>query len=837
MTKELSPREKELLADLSSAKRTVKVAAVVELSKISSHPSVFRALQKVVFETDREVSLFATQAVARIQSRIGTKVEIHFTGESLSLDHLTSPLPPEIPALLTFLRQNPQKVAEDLRPAAAEFFGKHGNKDDASFIKGWIEETPALTSLSLLDALETISPKDLVDILPKLLASEHPLLRIRAIKSLHRIDPDEAFAHLSELFASRKAEERVAGISLALVFPFDRIKPMLFAMLNEEKDADVLRAVEVLCISNPEIDCALRLLDLIDVVGKDTGTHITRIFRNICTMLKMTGLATADQANPDHLIATWKKERLQKFMGTLEVQLQINDKSKQDMAEFWLAKNKKNPEVAAFISRLKQNPATEEAYCRLTGEALVKRVSIPAGQNPRSLSTEDKIAFFDQLTPATFPSHEPWIREEASGGEIAVRTAALNALRKYSDDRRLLEVAGKALNEKAPELIMAGLRLLEKIDASQLQDRLPALLANADPLVRGRAIRLILKSDPDKAVATLIHMLQSTDASNRVQATGNLMLVPFERVCKPLLETLRKESLPDIARQILAVFLANPSSKVLDQLDRLQNVVSPAVGMLIAQTRMDLFDLILQFGMETFEPAKQPAPGLLPGAPERETEISPPESGTPAREAPPMGPTEKKGDQTREAAPQEPSPGESEPPLDPPQVKSSRGWAAKPYAISEVRNTIRKREAATRAPAPAVPDEALQQKRLKIGASLLALCFVFLLSVFIRQRASEEYIETGYKNQESEAVDKNAPNYMPSAFRLGAMCRLTGKIEQINEDGSILFSSGGKNIYITFQAKQPTPTGSEPVEIEVLPYRKMANGNYLANGYAFKGKK
>jgi len=797
---QLPSRKEILLANLASQKRTVKVAAIVELSKIASEPEVLRRLQALALESDREIAHFASQAISRIQSLVGVVVQGPISRDKLSRQQFLMPLATEIPELLKFIREKPNDIPDELKPFAAEFLGKNGTERDVSIILSWLESCDSLIALSYIEAAENLSPKALVPLLPILLASQHPLVRVRAITALQKIDPEEAFAHLSELLGSRHAEERIAGISIAFVFPFEKVKSIILTLLSEEKDRDVLFGIETLLGANPEVDVALRLLDLIDVLPKNQAVAVSRIFKRVCEALAAVEIIPPAEAKTEAMVARWRKERLLKFLSDLEIQLTVGNLPKRDAIINWLEKNRNNPDVVKFLEKLAFNPATEDIPKKLgivTQSPAKQQEKPPPSKTslPEQSEPEEKRKLIENLDSASFQKYQELVKEEARKVSLPLRIAALNALSKFSSDPSDSKIAEHNLVCSDPGIVLAALRLLEKYDPALVKPFFPDLLKFEDPMIRYRVLRLAQKYDMEKAIETLAQMLRSTDTAVRAQATSCLFHCPFDAVFEVIVETLAKENHPDIARQLLTIVLSNPSSKVLKALDGLQNVGSPGVSILIAQARMDLFDLVLKYGMETFEPTPT-EPIVLP--PLSGGNQATKEQNTPSSQISPQSAGQLPQPSKCPAKPAK----EEAPKLS--AVKSSAGWPTKPYAISEVRNTIRKREVAQKAAIQAQETGRKNLYRLYLGGAFLA-AFLFLLQFWNSSQTEHKSDGTSVKMP----VEKTtlATNEIPTTFRMNAMCRLLGKVEAVNPDGTLEILSDDKKLHLKFIASYPQMKG------------------------------
>ncbi|MFZ2956931.1 MAG: hypothetical protein WA705_08590 [Candidatus Ozemobacteraceae bacterium] len=969
MTDEEKPQD-DLLTQLLSPKRSARVAAIVQLSRTSSDRSVLRKLREMASDSDREIALFASQAVTRIQARLGEQPTGGPAG-GLLRDSLLVPIPAEVPKLLEMIRVGPSELPEDLRPAAAEFLGRFGKTQDSSILKEWLLGVTSNLAFPFLEALETLAPSEVAPLLPPLLASDQPLVRGRAVVALQRIDFEEALNHLSEMFVSRNPEARLAGVRDAFFFPFPRVREMAFALLAEETDPEVVTAVETLLASNPELDTAMRLLDLIDMVPPQLKKGLNRVFRTVTEIIGVVGILPKEEVEPKALLVRWQKERLHKFLADLEIKLMVADRPRRTAAEAWLAANMNIPEVATFVQRLSFNPATELLARKLAERKSERKIfvgsgpetlspggnrdsfsaknellspstssslpdtpdgrkssapshaasthvstasfaesrttdhetasseepqssdarvteagelgegrksaeeeksgksehsgkdkkkilqSVPRPIHPRDLSPDEKRWWLWKVEPAEAGQWGAWIRGEALRGEGNIRLAALVALSKFPPSADDAQIAEAALDSNDASLQAAGFKLLERCNRSKLAKRLSVLLTVESPSVRALAVRFGFTIDEQAAIATLGKMLQSVDPTQRAQATASLFFAPIEQVRRLLLQTLEKETNPDIARQILTVLQSNPSQETLDALDNVQRTPSPAVGMLIAQARIDLFDMLLQLDLDRpteVAGKKKISPHKEKGSHQEAKGAERGGSGKTTHDGSAVSNKSKKGSGgSAESSAPSPSKGKSVSQM--PSVSSassassvlpissvspaSSTQSAKPYAVSEMREQLRRREVAWRS--PILPDSPGGSSYgsvfgnfkpvLVVGLLIAVLAFAPLL--FLRPPVPAD---TSGMNPAGAVDTPRIDGGIREGFTMGRVCRVQAKVEKLSEDGTLRLSVSGKTIVTRFNASFPTLIGGEDVTVEFLPYRKLKNGEILAEGHSLKSK-
>ena len=382
-------KEQELIEQLSSDKRSLRIQAVVKLSRVGKSEAALAALSALVSKGDREEAFFASQAVAKISQKLASKLssspssgisavsetsgvpatnpttentQTEPSNHQINADDFLSVTKDKAPILLQLVRTRANELPEEILPSVGVFLGKYGDVSDTAFIQNYLVNHQDNLTLPYISAAEKIDSKILIPVLPYLLASKESLVRSRAVMALRRIDQTEAERHFLHLLSSTKAEDRLAALEISFQFPFDRVKSYIIALLQEEKDSDVFRACATVLASNPSLEIALKILDVLESTPPEQRKPITAIFNIVSAAIKSAKILPANEATPQALLAKWKQERLKKFLNDLEIQLCTSTGSKRDSIINWLDKNKGIPDVAEFIDKLALNPQTEDVY-------------------------------------------------------------------------------------------------------------------------------------------------------------------------------------------------------------------------------------------------------------------------------------------------------------------------------------------------------------------------------------------------------------------------------------------------------------------------------------------
>jgi len=558
--------------------------------------------------------------------------------------------------------------------------------------------------------------------------------------------------------------------------------------------------------SNPEIDSALSILDCIDAVAPGQKPMLTLIFRTVCQAIAATGLLPEEEASPEAMIKLWKQQRLQSFLFDLEIQLSFADDQKKASIIGWIEKNRQHPKVQELIERLGKNPQTDDVFRQLTRRQTIEAVTPPAktSAQPAEIQTarttepktekpsepaatvsgekaekvvaqpvdKDKQQKLRNMEIDDFGANKAWIMKDALSGEATVRAEALNALLRIHPDGKLIDLAKEAINCESIEVRTAAFKVLERLDPDTLKEKISSLLQETDPNLRIRAVRFGLKYKQTESIEALKRLLKSEEQAVRSNSISCLAICPFDVTFKLLMDQLDCEDHPVIAKQIASILLSNPSKAVLKALDNITKTANPAVSMVISQTRNDLFDLVAQM-----------------------PEISEPE----------------------------PPPASEE--------------AEKPYSVSKVREIARRSKDWKPGYKPETKgkgdakESSINWQMLLSGSVLLV--FLGLLPIMLLSDRGQSDVPVGKTQQEWRTGERGNPTKVaiPDKFRMNRPCSLSGTIEKLVSDESLVMVHENQKIMIKFEfAASKEYAVGDKIDVTIIPYRINPHGIILSRG-------
>ncbi len=847
-----SNTENELIEQLGSDKRSLRIQAIVKLTRAGSSEAALRALAPLANTNDREEAFFASQAIAKISQKLGANITVAPKSSTQTNNNQDIPDAQTItakdfleakkdraPILLQYIRTKGNEIPEDVLPSIGVFLGKFGDKTDTEFIQNYLMHHCDNLTLPYISAAEKIDASMLTKTLPYLLASNESLVRSRAVMALRKIDPVEAERHFLNLLASKQAENRLAALEISFLFPFERVKDYILALLAEEKDLDVYKACATVLASNPSQEIALRILDIVESLPLAQRKLTSTIFNIVSAAITSAKVLPPDKATPQALVNTWKEQRLQNFLNDLEIQLSTTTGPKREAIVAWLEKNRSIPKVAEFIEHLALNPQTEDIYQKLTNQNTANAIDLPnldsilkesnktaapevvpnnqqVSSNVIPAATAEQVATVAEENQVDAPlpeiQQEPEVQAEqaeendekaqirylkkleiedlvtekekvialadSSFTSVPLRVEALLTLLRLTPNIKIKQYGQKALLEKDTKLKTAGFKILERVAPDSLKDQLNDLLLSDDINIRVRAIRFGLKVDHANSIEALQKLINSDDQNTRSNAISCFALCPFEEVYEILMRALIKETHPLVAKQIIAIFTSNPDPVILSMLDKLCIVTKdPSLQLIISQARTELEETLSSL------------------------------------------PADVKKSNLQE--------------IDVFENNKEAGVEDKPYSVENVRKLNGGKNQKTKEKeAPKSPIVAWIQENTLMA--ILSVLFVFLvIGGTIAAFNSDDGLNLEKYKQENRQKERSGPKNtkIPSTFRMNKQCTISGNIINVISEVSVVIKHNGRDVMVKFKNNEAKNFKvGDMVSVTCVPYRENPNGIILSNG-------
>ena len=886
-----------LIEQLSSEKRSLRIQAVVKLSRIGKSEAALEALAKLAANGDREESFFASQAIAKISQKLSSKkdksaatvtppaepdsenLQINEENHRFISSDFLSVDKEKAPALLQIIRTKPNELPEDVLPSVGVFLGKYGDVTDSEFIQNYLINHQDNLTLPYISAAEKIDSKILYPVLPYLLASKESLVRSRAVMALRKIDQTEAERHFLHFLASTKAEDRLAALEISFLFPFDRVKSYIIALLQEEKDSDVFRACATVLASNPSLEIALRILDVLESAPPEQKKPITALFNIVCAAIRSAKVLPPNEATPQALVSTWKQQRLKKFLNDLEIQLCTTIGPKREAIINWIDKNKSIPDVAEFLDKLALNPQTEDVYQRLTGNTSSDEMVLPSidslfggtGNTASETQIKQQKAAENKQTPSPAISKQKTEENRQSSAFTPSKTSQPSSnqtiLKSQSEEKEVSSQAAIASEQAVPSLIepqeavkskpviseeRKEVLRLKRLELQQFMDEKHKITEMAEntsisPAIRAEALNLLLKYAPSVKIKSLgIKALEEQDS--RLQTVGFKIL---ERVgpekLKVKLPDLLLSSDTNIRVRAIRFGLKFDSNQAIQALEKLisskdQNHRSYAVSCLALCPFESVYMILIKALRAEQHPlvAKQITAILLSNP--DSTILSALDYISSKTTEPGLEMIISQARNELEEIINTLPENQRQSKLEPIKFSdsSSKTEESKPYSVENVRKIAKEKNSKK-------PEnkENISVILLAVIASIInnpvnlvvtLLVFVIILGSIVALNTEKKPITVTKQQQGSRAKERtitraNSNSKIPTTFRMNKPCNISGNITNIISESSIVISHSGREIMVKFKGKEVKELKKgDKVSVTCIPYRENPNGIILSNG-------
>lgn len=172
----------------------------------------------------------------------------------------------------------------------------------------------------------------------------------------------------------------------------------------------------------------------------------------------------------------------------------------------------------------------------------------------------------------------------------AFRTATRLRLTGFADS------AGGYLNRKDPGLIAAILEYLGWANFDQALPLLGKYLKHENPRIRSATVKILKREDPQQAISGVLHMLRSGTLQDRQAAFNCLIWFEFSLIREKLVGLLGEKPLPEMVRNVLYLFEANPDPENLYFLYVLARKLPESFHAEIGKTRFRCEETLRKYG-------------------------------------------------------------------------------------------------------------------------------------------------------------------------------------------------------------------------------------------------
>ena len=538
-------------------------ATFEQLYESEKDPGIRFHMQKVMARWNQSGKHKATAAEIELLLKDPQKNEL-----SLAL-LLESVKRSEAPVIILNLREAKwPEFSTRLLPSVLKFLRRYGSFEDSSEIELLCRHHDARVLSTAIEALEKISPDRLKDLIVPLLINPNFGIRSKAVRLLHRWDPNEALRHFESMLFSETETEKQAALYHAFFFPFPSIEGLMLKFLGMEKNEDLIEKAGLLFRANPSTKTPAKLLEASQASAGKKKQLIVEILKGVLQSLFQSGMVKAKPEQMLQVLEQHFKEKKAKLileryslgLTSSSPQTRFNSAIKLCQLVNYGFKPAEST-VRAFLEKEKNTEIKEKVKQYLTA-CLPSTSAEKIADNYTQLSAEKKIEFFNNLDQETFTKQNFEFRQHFKDETDELKVLILKSIEKFGskNDATFLQ---KKLKSENPQIIAAAIDALAELDPDSLSPYLPQLLKHQSDEVKLTALKIFSRFDKAQALALVEKLIFSVKSSQRKHGIFCASQFDFPSVRQILIKAFNSEESQENLQQISNLLLANCDQQLL----------------------------------------------------------------------------------------------------------------------------------------------------------------------------------------------------------------------------------------------------------------------------------
>ncbi len=570
---------KEFFADLKSPDPSIRFSVLSRIEDLAWDEQQQAALKNLIAqENDPGIRFHMQKVLARLdrsEKSSATAAEIEQLLNNPNRDEITLALMLESVKradahLITGSLRNAAwpNFSPQLLPSVLKFLKKFGSFEDAASIELLCRHHDPRVLSAAIEALEKIAPDRLKDLIVPLLVNPNFGIRSRAVRLLHRWDPNEALRHFESMLFSQVDSEKQAALFHAFFFPFSQIEKLLLRFISVEKDEELIKKAGLLFMANPNGKSPARLLEVRQACVGSKFKQIESILKGVLTSLYQARIV---QATPEQMLGVlenhYRQKRLKLFIERYCLGLSSENAETREKAAIKLCdlvryevtearqiiekflETESNAEVRQKIADYLQSCYATQKEPAAKPEVEKKKAQLSPEQLINAIDADNFAKVFDYCR-----NH---FKDLPTSGQISM----IKAIEQFGGKNHA-EIPAKALKSENSELLAASIDCLSKIDADALLPYLPQLIKHSSDEVREAAIKVFALFDKGQAIALVEKMLFSIQPLQRKHAILCCGHFDFQSVAHLVLKALRIEGDPENQQQLKFLLLSNADEEL-----------------------------------------------------------------------------------------------------------------------------------------------------------------------------------------------------------------------------------------------------------------------------------
>lgn len=231
-------------------------------------------------------------------------------------------------------------------------------------------------------------------------------------------------------------------------------------------------------------------------------------------------------------------------------------------------------------------------FARMTLARLEPAAGIPVAAAAEALTSE-RLA---RPKKADVPAILQKFRENPEAIASDLRPAMAKFLASHGSQQDVEPVL-RWLGESPDDQAIPFVEALEAISPQHLLPVLPRFLASKVPSVRGRAVAVLNRLDPQEALGHLSELLASENREEQLNGLRVAFQFPFTGVAAPVLTMLAETTDQEIFQASAIFLLSNPDLEVAYRLLEMTEVLSEPRAGLVAKVLAQVLPMLVSIGM------------------------------------------------------------------------------------------------------------------------------------------------------------------------------------------------------------------------------------------------
>lgn len=567
----------EFFADLKSPDPSIRFSVLSRIEDLAWDEFQQNALRELIEkETDPGIKFHMLKVLARLDQsdkNRATAAEIEQLLTTSDRDEIALALMLEsvkktdAPLVIMSLREaNWPSFSPQLLPSVLKFLKKFGSFEDSAEIEMLCRHHDPRVLSSAIEALEKIAPDRLKDLIVPLLVNPNFGIRSRAVRLLHRWDPNEALRHFESMLFSQIESEKQAALFHAFFFPFNQIETLMLRFISIEKNPDLVKKAGLLFMANPNGQIPARLLEVRQACAGEKFNLTNNILKGVLTSLYQAKIV---KATPEQMLEVlenhFKEKKLKLFIERYSLGLKSGSpetrfKSAVKLCDLIRYDVKEAKEIIqAFLAkeRHEELKAKVQQYFNSCLPGKSKNVE----KNLEKLDLNQRKELLTSINRENFAEVVAYAEKCFKSLETNERVSVLKAIEQFGTKANA-QLPSRALKSDNHELLAAAIDCLSVIDPDVLSPYLPQLIKHSFAEVREAAIKVFALFDKQQAIALVEKMLLSVQPVQRKQGVLCIGHFDFQSVRHLLMKALKIEGDPENQQQICSLLRSNADEEL-----------------------------------------------------------------------------------------------------------------------------------------------------------------------------------------------------------------------------------------------------------------------------------